>query len=123
MKTDPVSTDWQIFLACLDRRTADWTPADYELRFASPIAFGSVPDVLRAAYIEALQLIGWTLDQAEASYEENEPAILAVFRKPPQAQVIRLDDYRNPPRQLDLVRNYEIAGRSGDAEHLRPRAR
>ena len=83
------------------------------MHFASPIAFGSVPDVLRAAYIEALQLIGWTLDQAEARFEVYAPAILAFFRKPPPAEVIRLDDYRNPPRQLDLFRNYEIAGRSG----------
>ena len=50
------------------------------------------------------------------------PAIVAFLRPPPPAEVIRLDDYRNPPRQLDLFRNYEIAGRSGDAEHLRRRA-
>ncbi len=123
MKTDPVSTDWQTFLACLDRRTADWVPADCELRFAAPIAFGSVPDVLRAAYIEALQFIGWTLDEVEARFDMYESAILAFFRMPPPAEVIRLDDYRNPPRQLDLFRNYEIAGRSDDAEHLRRRVR
>ena len=34
----------------------------------------------------------YRLDQAEARFEVYAPAILAFFRKPPPAEVIRLDD-------------------------------
>ena len=93
---EPAEHAWRAFNALLVYRTDDWSEVDFAA-FDAEIAAGMVPEILKTTMCDSLVATGWPVEHAKYKVGGAKALLLEMFRKPPPAEVIRLDDYRSPP--------------------------